>query len=166
MAMAGWRSALGIPQRATLECFTGEYALTNGLMTTKALIVDTSEATIRGTGDINLADETLDYKLVTKSKHFSIGTLSTPIDITGMLKSPSIKPEAGPLALKAGAAIGLGVLFPPAALLPTIQFGTGETGACQAAEAPIAHGASAVSVVSPHAARAEVRHRREKTANR
>ena len=130
-------SALGVPQRANLQCFAAEYTLKDGLMQTKELIVDTSEAQVRGTGDINLANETLDYKLVTKSKHFSVGTLSTPIDIGGTLKSPSIKPEIGPLALKGGAAVGLGVLFPPAAILPTIQFGTGENGACQAAEAPI-----------------------------
>ncbi len=148
-------SAVGVPQRANLQCFVAEYTLTHGLMQTKTLLVDTSEADIHGTGDINLANETIDYRLVTKSKHFSIGTLSTPIDITGTLKSPSIKPELGPLALKGGAAIGLGVLFPPAALLPTIQFGTGNTGACQAAEAPVAKGETATQVVAP---RPVVRH--------
>ena len=145
-------SALGVPQRANLQCFVAEYTLTNGLMATKDLIVDTSEADIHGTGDINLATETIDYKLVTRSKHFSIGTLSTPIDITGTLKSPSIHPEVGPLALKGGAAVGLGVLFPPAALLPTIQFGTGNTGQCQAAEAPVGRGETATKVVAPHPA--------------
>ena len=145
-------SALGVPQRANLQCFVAEYTLTNGVLGTKDLIVDTSEAVVRGTGNINLANETLDYKLVTRSKHFSIGTLSTPIDITGTLKSPSIRPEVGPLALKGGAAVGLGVLFPPAALLPTIQFGTGNTGDCQAAEAPVSKGETATQVVQPHAA--------------
>ncbi len=142
-------SALGVPQRATLQCFVAEYTLTDGLLATKVLLVDTSEAEVRGTGDVNLASETLDYKLVTRSKHFSIGTLSTPIDITGTLKSPSIHPELGPLALKGGAAIGLGVLFPPAALLPTIQLGTGNTGVCQAAEAPVGRGEAATRVVAP-----------------
>ena len=145
-------SALGIPQRANLQCFVAEYTLTNGVMQTKNLIVDTSEAEVRGTGNINLANETLDYKLVTKSKHFSVLTLSTPIDITGTLKSPAIKPEIGPLALKGGAAIGLGILFPPAAILPTIQFGTGNTGACESAEAPVAKGETAVQVVARHPA--------------
>ena len=148
-------SALGVPQRANLQCFVAEYVLTNGVLDTKTLIVDTSEADIRGTGNINLAKETLDYKLVTRSKHFSIGTLSTPIDITGTLKSPGIHPEVGPLALKGGAAVGLGILFPPAALLPTIQFGTGNTGACQAAEAPVGKGETATQVVQPRPANTE-----------
>ncbi len=146
-------SALGIPQRANLECFAADFTLTRGDLQTKTLLLDTSEARVQGAGAVNLATETIDYKLKTDAKHFSIGTLPTPIDITGRLKSPSIKPEVGPLALRAGAAVGLGILFPPAALLPTIQFGTGEDGACQRAEAPVAASAAAAArapLTTPH----------------
>ncbi len=150
-------SALGIPQRANLECFAAGFVLYKGMLGTRTLILDTSEARVQGTGGVNLATEAIDYKLVTDSKHFSIGTLPTPIDITGRLKSPSIRPEIGPLALRAGAAIGLGVLFPPAALLPTIQLGTGEDDKCKSVEAVDARttppaagpGAAARAPVSP-----------------
>ncbi len=143
-------SALGIPQRANLQCFAADFSLTRGVMNTRTLILDTSEARVQGTGDVNLANETIDYKLDTKSKHFSVGSLQTPIDISGRLKSPSIRPEVGPLAARAGAAIGLGVLFPPAAILPTIQFGTGDDNVCQAAESPIARSTPA-SIATPRA---------------
>ena len=136
-------SALGIPQRADLQCFVGDFALQHGVLNTKTLLLDTSEARVQGTGDIDLSAETITYKLKTDSKHFSVGTLSTPIDVTGHLKSPSIMPEAGPLALKAGAAVGLGFLFPPAAIIPTIQFGVGDDGACQRDAAPIAQAVAA-----------------------
>ena len=143
-------SALGVPQKANLQCFAADFTLVRGQLSTKTLILDTSEARIQGTGDVNFADETIDYKLKTNSKHFSIGTLSTPIDINGHLKSPSIKPEIGPLALKGGAAVGLGILFPPAALLPTIQLGTGNDNACQVAEAPAANSTAATTkIVAP-----------------
>ena len=152
-------SALGIPQRANLQCFAADFALTRGVMNTKTMILDTSEARVQGTGDVNLDNETIDYKLDTKSKHFSVGSLQTPIDISGHLKSPSIRPEVGPLAVKAGAAVGLGVLFPPAALLPTIQFGTGDDDVCQAAEAPIARSTPAsIATPRPVVRRAPVRH--------
>ncbi len=144
-------SALGIPQRANLQCFAADFGLTRGVMNTKTLILDTSEARVQGTGDVNLGAETIDYKLDTKSKHFSVGSLQTPIDITGRLKSPSIRPEVGPLAARAGAAVGLGILFPPAAILPTIQFGTGDDDVCQAAEAPIARSTPA-SIAAPRPA--------------
>ena len=131
-------SALGVPNRADIRCFALNLALEHGVLQTRTLLLDTSEARIEGGGTIDLANETLNYKLKTASKHFSIGTLPTPIDIGGTLKKPSIAPEIGPLALRGGAAVGLGIVFPPAALLPTIQFGVGEDGACQQAEAPIA----------------------------
>ncbi len=132
-------SALGIPQRANLQCFAADFGLDHGMLGTKTMVLDTSEARVIGKGDVNLGAETIDYSLTTRSKHFSVGSFETPIDITGRLKSPSIRPEVGPLAVKAGAAVGLGILFPPAALLPTIQFGTGDDDVCKAAEAPIAN---------------------------
>ncbi len=142
-------SALGVPQRANLDCFAADFPLNHGVLSTQTLILDTSEARVQGSGSVNLLNETIDYKLETHAKHFTVGSLPTPIDIAGKLKSPSIKPEIGPLALRGGAAVGLGILFPPAALLPTIQFGTGEDFKCQAAEAPIARSTPA-SIGVPH----------------
>jgi len=123
-------SALGIPQRATLECFVTDFALRRGVLDSRAMIVDTSEAVVNGSGSIDLGREAVDYTLRTEAKHFTVGSLPTPISIGGTFKSPSIRPAVGPLAARAGAAIGLGILFPPAALLPTIQFGVGDDTGC------------------------------------
>jgi uncharacterized protein involved in outer membrane biogenesis len=122
-------SALGLPQRARVECFITEAALNHGNFLLQAMVLDTSEAIITGTGGANLSDERLDMQLRTESKHFSIGSLPAPINIEGTLKKPSITPGAE-LALRGGAAVGLGFIFPPLAALPTIQFGTGEDHQC------------------------------------
>jgi len=143
-------SALGIPTQAKVRCFVGDFALQKGVVDTRTLLLDTSEARVQGKGTINLLTETIDYKLETDSRHFSVGTLKTPIDVTGPLKSPSIAPETGPLAVRGGIAVGLGVLFPPAALIPTIQFGVGDDNACQVAEAPIARSPEAKAPVVRH----------------
>ncbi|MFC7539315.1 hypothetical protein ACFQU2_07390 [Siccirubricoccus deserti] len=74
----------------------------------------------------------LDLWLRTDSKRITIGSLPTPIGITGSFKSPQIRPAVGELAARAGAAAGLGVVFPPLALLPTIQLGVGENNQCEA----------------------------------
>jgi uncharacterized protein involved in outer membrane biogenesis len=95
-------------------------------------LLDTKSNVITGTGDINLATETFDLRLKTDSKHFSIGTLPAPIAITGPFKNPGILPDIGTLGARAGAAAGLGLLFPPAALLPTIQLGVGDDNPCVA----------------------------------
>src|SRR6185437_7889661 len=50
-------SALGIPKRAKVECFVAQFTLARGLLQTRALVLDTGEGIINGTGNINLKDE-------------------------------------------------------------------------------------------------------------
>ncbi|MGH8446173.1 MAG: AsmA-like C-terminal region-containing protein, partial [Solimonas sp.] len=126
-------SALGIPSRAKLRCMLADLDLQDGHLKTNTLLVDTSEANIVGSGGADLKNEQLDYKIRTQPKRMNIGSLATPIVITGALRSPSIRPEAGPLAVRGGAAIALGVFLTPlAALIPTIQLGLGEDSDCVA----------------------------------
>ncbi len=128
-------SALGIPNQARIDCFVTDLPLHDGIADTKALLLDTNEARVVGRGTIDFRDQTLNYSLTTRSKHFSIGSLPGPIDITGPLGDPSIRPGAEVVA-RAGAAAGLGVLLTPlGSLLPTIQFGVGNDNACTKAEA-------------------------------
>ena len=103
------------------------------LMDTRTMLLDTNEANVTGKGTINFRDESLNYQLRTEAKHFSIGSLPAPINITGHLKSPSIMPDPATMAARGAAAVGLGVLLTPlAALLPTIQLGLGEDNNCGA----------------------------------
>ncbi|MDI3305907.1 MAG: AsmA family protein [Acetobacteraceae bacterium] len=125
-------SALGIPQRTPIECLIGDFALQHGRFKSRTLLLDTESSLVTGSGAIDLAREALDLLLRTDAKHFTIGTLPTPIRIAGTLKSPAIQPEVGELVARGGAAAGLGVVFPPLALLPTIQLGVGENSACEA----------------------------------
>jgi AsmA family protein len=125
-------SALGLPnKRTSVECFIGDFALQRGVMAIQALVLDTGEGIINGSGTANLKDEALDLQLRTESKHFTIGSLPAPIKITGTLKHPNISPGKELLA-RGGLAAGLAAAFPPLALLPTIQFGTGEDHRCNA----------------------------------
>ncbi len=117
-------------KRAKVECFVAQFTLARGLLQTRALVLDTGEGIINGTGNINLRDETVDYRVKTDAKHFSIGSLPAPIDITGTFKHPSIRPDIAALGLRGGIAAGLGFLAPPLALIPTIQFGVGNDNRC------------------------------------
>ena len=124
-------SALGVPNRATLQCLATDFVLRQGELNTQTFLLDTSEAKIGMTGGVNLRTEAIDLRLRSETKHFSIGSLNAPIDIGNTIKSPSIKPELGEVGVRAGAAVALGIVATPlAALLPTIQFGTGEDNAC------------------------------------
>ncbi|GGC42537.1 hypothetical protein GCM10011504_21210 [Siccirubricoccus deserti] len=125
-------SALGIPARTEIECLIGDFALRRGTLSTRALLLDTESYVVTGGGELSLGREVLDLWLRTDSKRITIGSLPTPIGITGSFKSPQIRPAVGELAARAGAAAGLGVVFPPLALLPTIQLGVGENNQCEA----------------------------------
>ena len=125
-------SALGIPDRAILQCMAVDFTLEKGLATARTVLLDTDEARVGVKGWISLNREMLGMVLETDAKHFSVGSLNTPIDVGGTFAKPTIMPQVGPLAARGGAAIALGIVGTPlAALLPTIQFGTGEDGACR-----------------------------------
>ncbi len=125
-------SALGLPNRAQVQCFVADMPLKDGILSTQTLLLQTTEARTVGRGTVDFKNQTIDYSLTTRSTHFSVGSLPGPINITGKLGKPGISPGAEVVA-RAGTATGLGILLPPLALLPTIQFGVGEAGACQAA---------------------------------
>ena len=123
-------SAMGVPNRAMIQCFVTDLPLNRGKLDAKVFLLDSTEGRITGSGGIDFTDQTLNFALTTRSKHFSIGSLPGPIDVTGPLGSPSIRPGAEVVA-RAGAAVGLGILLTPlGALLPTIQFGVGNDNAC------------------------------------
>lgn len=123
-------SALGVPDRATIQCFVADLPVRGGVMRTRALLLDTDEGRVTGEGSVDFRDQTMDMSLTTRSMHFSVGSLPGPIEISGKLGAPSIRPGAE-VAARAGAAGVLGVLLTPlGALLPTVQFGVGEDNAC------------------------------------
>ncbi len=124
-------SALGVPTREQIQCLITDFVLQQGLVTAKTVLLDTDASRVGGTGTLNLASESMNFVLRTEAKHFSLGSLPAPVDVTGTLAAPSVRPDVAVLAARAGAAVGLGILLTPlGALLPTIQLGIGEDGAC------------------------------------
>ena len=132
-------SALGMPAQTNVDCLIGDFALREGLVTTRALLVDTGEALIGGSGDLNLKAETIDFQARARSKNFSVGNLPAPITVTGSLKHPSIGVGVAELAARGGIAAALGFLAAPLAILPTIEFGVGDPHKCGELVAEVKH---------------------------
>jgi uncharacterized protein involved in outer membrane biogenesis len=131
--------ALGVYARGDkpvpINCFVSRFDIKNGVATIATLLVDTPEDDIVGKGGINFADETLDLSLTPNNKHFTLVSLRTPVTVDGTFHKPDYHLKAAGLITRLGAAAGLGVLFPPAALLPLIDTGLGENNACSKAYA-------------------------------
>jgi len=124
-------SALGLPARTRVQCFVADMGLRDGVLSTRTVLLDTEDSLISGMGEIDLGKERLNYTLRTEAKHFTVGSLPTDILIRGTFADPAVRPEMVELGARAGAAVGLGIIALPLAILPTIQFGIGEDNRCE-----------------------------------
>jgi uncharacterized protein involved in outer membrane biogenesis len=113
-----------------VRCIFGDFAVQNGVMTTRALAFDSTDTIIVGKGRISLKDETLDLELRPRPKDRSILSLRSPLVIGGTFTDPSFRPDFKRLGLRGALAIALGNIAPPAALLATLELGPGEDSNC------------------------------------
>ena len=123
---------IGGDRTAAIHCGVASLHAKNGIMTPELFVVDTSAELITGSGSIDFRQEKYDLHLKADSKNPSLIALKGPILIGGTFAKPAIRPEVGPVAARVGAAIGLGVLAPPLALLPLIDLGDAPSADCRA----------------------------------
>ncbi|CDN60285.1 MULTISPECIES: AsmA family protein [Burkholderia] len=103
-----------------INCAAIDFAATDGMLDPKVFALDTDDALINVDGPINLRDESLDLKIHPHTKGFRIFSLRSPLYAKGTFKNPKVGVDAGALALRAGAMVGLGLINPFAALIPLI----------------------------------------------
>ncbi|KVL36902.1 AsmA family protein [Burkholderia sp. MSMB1835] len=103
-----------------INCAAIDFVATDGMLDPKVFALDTDDALINVDGPISLRDESLDLKIHPHTKGFRIFSLRSPLYAKGTFKNPKVGVDAGALALRAGAMIGLGLINPFAALIPLI----------------------------------------------
>ncbi|KVG66584.1 AsmA family protein [Burkholderia pseudomultivorans] len=103
-----------------INCAAIDFVATNGILDPKVFALDTDDALINVDGPISLRDETLNLKIHPHTKGFRIFSLRSPLYAKGTFKNPDVGVDAGALALRAGAMVGLGLINPFAALIPMI----------------------------------------------
>lgn len=107
-----------------IRCVVADLEARNGVLTPDPLLLDTEHTLVTGEGKVMLKDERLDLRLVAQPKDGSILALRGPIDIQGTMSNPTIKPELGEAIARTAAAVGLGIVAGPAAIIPLVQMGT------------------------------------------
>jgi len=118
---------------APIYCAVIEGSLRDGQVTPQLFVIDSSEEKITAEGGIDLKDEAYGLRLVAHSKRPSLVALRGPIRIGGTFKHPHVRPEAGPLVARVGAAVALGTLLTPvASLLALIDPGGAKDSNCAA----------------------------------
>ena len=121
---------LGKDRRVAIRCAFGDFAVEDGVMTTRALAFDTADTIIVGEGTIDMGEEQLDLLLKPRPKDRSILALRSPLVIDGSFRDPGFRPDMGRLGLRGAIALALGSIAPPAALLATLELGPGEDSSC------------------------------------
>jgi AsmA protein len=113
-----------------IRCAVASFDAKHGVLDADALIFDTTDSILLGDGTIDFAKESLAMTIHAQPKKKSILSLRTPIYVTGTFHDPAVDVNKGELAARAGAAVGLGILNPLAALVPLIETGPGKDSDC------------------------------------
>ncbi len=123
---------MGRDQRVGLRCAAAGFAVKNGLMTARTLVLDTTDTVIWGGGTINLATEALDLTFHPRPKDVSILSLRSPLRLAGTLGAPDASVARGPAVARAGAVLALGAINPLLGLAATVETGPGQDVDCDA----------------------------------
>ncbi|MDY7577237.1 AsmA family protein [Herbaspirillum sp. RTI4] len=117
-------------KQVKLNCLVSDFNISHGVMDARTFLLDTEDALISVTGQINLNKEVIALKINPKSKGIRIFSLNAPLYVTGSFNQPDISVDKGVLALRAGGALALGLLAAPAALLPLMYAGSSNDDNC------------------------------------
>jgi len=130
-----------------VRCAMANFRTRNGVMTADNIVLDTGPVLITGSGTIDLGRETLDVRMQGHDKKFRFGRLTLPVRAQGPIMAPKLSVEPGKAILQGGAALTLGAVLSPLALvLPFIDPGLAKDANCGALLAEAGqHGAPVTS---------------------
>jgi len=114
-----------------LRCVVADFVAQNGVLHPRNFVIDSEHTVVRGEGEVNLGTEALGLRLVAQPKDGSLIALRGPIRIDGTMGNPVVHPELGGAVARAGAAIALGAIAPPLALIPLMEAGKKQDVDCE-----------------------------------
>jgi uncharacterized protein involved in outer membrane biogenesis len=116
-----------------VRCMVTHLKGVDGQFKVQTLVLDTGKAVVTGTGGVDFGVESLDLKLISKSKGFSLAALRGPINIKGTFKNPKVGPDVPRAAGRGVAALALGWMTGGlGALIPLVDFGGAQDSDCAA----------------------------------
>lgn len=115
-----------------VRCGVADFAVKQGIMQTRLLVLDTSDTNVTGKGQIDLDKERIAMELLAHPKDMSILSARVPIRLSGSFSDLSATPDGHALIAKGAVAIALGTLLSPlAALVPLVEMGGGKDSDCK-----------------------------------
>jgi len=116
-----------------IRCAVANFQTRGGIMTADNIVLDTGPVLVTGKGTVNLGTERMDLKLRGHDKKFRLVRVLVPITAKGPLMAPKLGVEPGAALAQGGAALGLGALLSPlAVILPFVDPGLAKDANCGA----------------------------------
>jgi uncharacterized protein involved in outer membrane biogenesis len=78
-----------------VNCAIGEFDLRDGVLTSRRVLIDTTNTRAQGSAIANLPGNAIEARLVPQSKVPQFFTLATPIEVTGTLSDFGVKVRPG-----------------------------------------------------------------------
>ncbi|MBP8308034.1 MAG: hypothetical protein KAY46_12265 [Burkholderiaceae bacterium] len=85
-----------------INCGIGRFTLTDGVLTDRGILLDTTRVRVRGTGRVDFRDESIAMRLQPQPKQAQFFSLATPIEVSGGFTDPKIGVNAGDVLATAG----------------------------------------------------------------
>ena len=73
----------GLSRPKKLNCMVASFSVDEGVMTSRSVMLDTTDVIIRGRGSIDIANQTMDMFVAPQAKSEKFFSMSTPVAITG-----------------------------------------------------------------------------------
>ena len=119
--------------RSPIRCAVADFNVSGGVARAQTFVIDTDVVLAKGSGTINLGDETLNLRIDGESKKPRLLRLWTPINVTGPLTQPRIGVDVGQMVAQGGLTAILGaVVAPVAALFAFVDPGLAKDANCGA----------------------------------
>jgi uncharacterized protein involved in outer membrane biogenesis len=132
-----------------VRCAVGDFAVRNGVLTSRRIVIDTGVVLANGSGVINLDDETMNLVIDGETKQPRLLRVWSPITVQGRIRDPEFGVKGGPIVAQTGLAAALGALISPiAALLPFVDPGLADDADCGALIAQAGRQGAAVTAAS------------------
>ncbi len=119
-----------LKQPVQLNCGLIAFTLRDGVAAADPVLIDTSKNVMTAKGGFSFKDESMALAFRADAKKVSLFSAQSPVGIGGHFAQPAIQIVTPKLLARGGAAVGMGLLFPPAAALAFVDPGDAKATAC------------------------------------